>query len=156
MLRTRQLKTWLLAFGISFSTISITADEFTLHLNGEEEYAITEIITAMGEKNLARLFLDSSRLTSLGDSIQHVPPLQFIGFVLSDKYLTDCLRVIHKSYFKWSTFIDGLSSNMNHELDCGRLLLELDDFANIVGADAEVLKGLSRERQWENFVKVLL
>ena len=142
----------LILIGSSF----IYSDEFVLSLNSSEQYAITEIISAMGEKNVAVLLLDVIRLRRLGDSIEQVPPLQVIGFVLTNPHLKSCLKKISKSSFKWSSFIDGFGGNMEKEYFQGKILPQLQSFTELVGGSLEQLEGYVYHQEWEKFVKCLL
>ena len=130
--------------------------EFRLVLNAYERFAISEIVVAMGEKNLAWLMLDSNRLTGLGNSIQHVPPLQFIGYIVHEPHLRENLRRIAKSMFKWPYMVDGFGANMERELAEGRLMLELPEFARFVGRDVERLEEYAKQHAWDEFVRALL
>lgn len=148
------MKSWIFGM-LLFTNLFISADEFVLSLNLNEQYAVSEIITAMGEKNVAKLLLDSFRLKRLGDSIRHVPPLQFLGFVLTNPRLKDCLKKISRSTFKWSSFIDGLGENMEKEFFQGKLLPQLESFSKLVGGSKEQLEAYVYEQDWEEFVKCL-
>ena len=110
----------------------------------------------MGEKNIALLLCDSIRLNKLGKTIDHVPPLQFVGYILCDQRLKNCLRKMSKSSFKWAQFMNGFGPNMNNEYESGRLFNDLHGFAELVGFDEEVLKGYAHERAWEAFVLALI
>ena len=138
-----------------FFSVVVKADEFLLSLNSNEQYAISEIISAMGEKNVGLLLLDGFRLKRLGDSIQHVPPLQLLGFVMTNSYLKSCLKKISKSSFKWSSFIDGFGGNMEKEFFQGKLLPQLEVFAKLVGGSQDQLEGYVYQQEWEEFVKCL-
>ena len=142
---------------VLFVSLSVygLADEFVLSLNSEEQYAITEIITAMGEKNVGMLLLDAIRLNRLGNSIQQVPPLQFLGFVLVNQNLKVNLKRLSKSYFKWSSFIDGFGENMEKEHNNGNLLPQIDAFSHLVGGSNKQLEECVYEQNWEGFVKCL-
>lgn len=134
----------------------VQAGEFVLSLNESERYAISEIVSVMGEKNIVRLLLDSSRLTNLGNGIQQVPPLQFLGFIVTNPYLKECLKKISKSTFKWSPFVDGFSANMEKEFSEGRLLEELPEFAKFVGGPLNQMEGYVYQHAWDEFIKCLL
>jgi hypothetical protein len=138
-----------------FTNLLVYADEFVLSLYETEQYAISEIVSAMGEKNVAKLLLDSFRLKRLGDSIRHVPPLQFLGFVLTNPKLKDCLKKISKSTFKWSSFIDGFGENMEKEFLQGKLIPQLESFSKLVGGSKEQLESYVYQEDWEEFVKCL-
>ena len=121
-----------------------------------EKEAISEIFTTMAEKSVPSLILETFRLTRLGDSIDHIPPLQFLGFLMTDEYLRDCIRSISTSYFKWPPFMEGVQNNMVKELNEGRLFSDLPHFAKLVQGDYAKLKMLCERRKWEEFVKSLL
>jgi hypothetical protein len=142
--------------GLIFCGSLVRGDEFNLSLNMNDQYAISEIITAMGEKNIAGLLFDAFRLRRLGDSIQHVPPLQFLGFVLSNPHLKDCLKKISKSSFKWTPFIEGFSQNMEKELIQGKLLIQLHGFSELTKGSLDQLEGYAYQQEWDKFVKCLL
>ena len=152
------MSNWLRIIWMLMITVigALQGKEFELSLNDAERYAISEIIGTMGEKNLAQLLWDSSRLTALGDSIQHVPPLQLLGLVLTSPYLKVCLKKVSKSIFKWSAFIDGFGTNMDKELAEGRLFQDLPGFAKLVGGSLEQLEGYAYQHAWDEFVKCLL
>ncbi len=149
------MRKWLLTMLVISSSL-LSGEEFVLSLNSSEQYAITEIISSMGEKNVGMLLLDVIRLRRLGDSIEQVPPLQFLGFVLTNPYLKSCLKKISKSSFKWSSFIDGFGGNMEKEYFQGKILPELQSFAELVGGSLEQLEGYVYHQEWEKFVKCLL
>lgn len=144
-----------------FLTMGLVANEdgrpkFQLQIMQQDRALIQDLITTLGEKNLARLLLESRRLTEIGKRIEHVPPLQFIGFIVRDPHLKDCLRKVYKSYFKWLSFVDGFSGSMEKEYDMGLLSPQLPGFAAFVGVDIEVLERIVYERDWEGFIKVLI
>jgi hypothetical protein len=133
----------------------LCGDEFALSLNSDEQYAISEIITAMGEKNVGMLLLDAIRLNRLGNSILHVPPLQLLGFVLVNQNLKINLKKLSKNYFKWSSFIEGFGENMEKEYNQGKLLPQIDGFSLLVGGSNKQLEEYVYEQDWEGFVKCL-
>ncbi len=125
-------------------------------LQSWEKEAISDIFTSMAEKSVPALIFDTFRLTRLGDSIEHVPPLQFIGYLMTDAYLKDCIRSISHSYFKWPPFLEGIQNNMEKEINKGTLFSDLPFFAKLVGGDLEKLTYYSKHRKWDEFVKSLL
>jgi hypothetical protein len=149
------MKSFLLFLIFCFST-HLKAEDFSLNLNNSEKYAISEIIVSMGEKNVAKLLLDGFRLRRLGDSIEHVPPLQFLGFVLTNPNLKENLKKISKNTFKWSSFIDAFGGNMEKELYQGKLIFQLEGFSKLVGGSLNQMEGYVYREEWESFVKSLL
>jgi hypothetical protein len=149
------MKSFLVILIFCFSTY-LKAEDFSLNLNNSEKYAISEIISSMGEKNVAKLLLDGFRLRRLGDSIEHVPPLQFLGFVLTNPNLKENLKKISKNTFKWSSFIDAFGGNMEKELYQGKLIFQLEGFSKLVGGSLNQMEGYVYREEWESFVKSLL
>lgn len=121
-----------------------------------EKETICEIFTTMAEKSVPGLLFEQMHLSRLGDKIQHIPPLQFLSYLLTDPYLKDCLRKISHSFFKWPYFLDGLQNNMESEAASGRLFHDLPYFAKLVKGDYNRLKELCDKAQWEAFVLILL
>jgi hypothetical protein len=144
----------LLFFCLAFSMLQ--GEPFRIQLNEREKSAIREIVSSMGEKNIAFLLLDSGHLTDLGNRIDHVPPLQFIGFILSEPYLRKCLHSIHGNYFKWVAFIDGFAGSMERELANQTLYPELEKFAPYIGKDYQILLRLVYTENWKGFVECLM
>lgn len=155
----------MLRFAFAFLTIfsihfpPLWGEQFVISLTSSERYAITEIISSMGEKNFGQLLLDNSRLTGLGNSIAHVPPLQFLGFILGNSHLKNCLTKIANSYInyiKWFYFLDGFGNNMDKEYSEGRLFKDLPGFAKLVRGNLRQLEIYSHQRDWNQFVRSLL
>lgn len=150
------MKKYLLALLLFICATPLWAEWDPTKLQDWEKEAITEIFSTMAEKSVPALIFDTFRLTRLGESINHIPPLQFVGFLMCDPYLKDCIRSISTSYFKWPPFMDGVSTNMEKELAEGRLFSDLPYFAKLVGGDLETLKKHCERHRWEEFVKSLL
>ncbi|MBS0584850.1 MAG: hypothetical protein JSR76_00945 [Verrucomicrobia bacterium] len=131
-------------------------EPFMLHLKEWEKATIYEIISEVGERNMVMLFLKQRHMNSLGDSVRHVPPLQFLGFVLTDDYLKDCLQKISDHPIKWSYFIDGFGKNMQNEFNKGKIIEDLPGFSELVGSAYEKLLFFSTEGEWDRFVRATL
>jgi hypothetical protein len=134
----------------------VEASNFEIILKEREKAAIREIVSAMGEKNFAFLILNSGHLTELGNRIDHVHPLQFIGFILSDPYLKKCLHAIHENYFKWMAFVDGFAGGMEREMANQTLYPELEKFAPFIGKDYQILLRFVYTENWKGFIECLM
>ncbi len=121
-----------------------------------EKETIEDIFLTIAESSVPSLLFESFRLTRLGDSIQHLPPLQFLGYIFTQPRLKDCIRIMSRSFFKWPPFIEGVQDNMDKEYFKGTLFPDLPDFAKLVGGDYETLRKLSENRKWDEFVRSLL
>ncbi len=126
---------------------------FSLQVNEKERETISEIISEMSERSLVMLFFHQGHMNHLGDSVRHVPPLQFLGCILVDEYLRGCLKKISSHAIKWSYFIDGFGQNMEKEFSKGRIFHDLPGFASLVERDYEKLLHLSLQHEWGSFVR---
>lgn len=150
------MRRFLLVLFIGLIGCNLFAEWDPAKLEDWEKEAISEIFTTMAEKSVPALIFETFRLTRLGESIEHIPPLQFLGFLMTDAYLKDCIRSISTSYFKWPPFMEGLQTNMEKELKAGRLFSDLPHFAKLVGSDLAKLKYYCERHKWEEFVKSML
>ena len=141
---------------LSCLSINLFAEWDPIKLEAWEQEAISEIFISMAEKSVPALIFDTFRLTRLGDSIEHIPPLQFLAFLMTDARLKDCIREISTSYFKWPPFLEGIRNNMEKEISKGTLFSDLQHFARLVEGDYKKLKVFCDKKQWNEFVKSLL
>ncbi len=155
-MKCEQVLIKLIVIFLFFSFGNCCGEEFNMHFSERDGITIRDIITSMGEKSVPKLLFDSVRLNNLGDSIRHIPPLKFLAFIVTDNYLKECLKKTSKSYFKWSSFIEGVGERMGQEYAAGRLMKDLLKFSLVVERDYQQLERYAHKHQWEKFVKSLL
>lgn len=137
--------------------VSLVANSgFTLNVSDEERANIYEIIHTMGTHGLFSLLKKKSRLEDLGKRIDHVPPLQFLGYIFTDPTLKKDMKSIVKNHFKWSNFVDGLSKTLLRDWNSGKIKPELAGFAELVGKDQSTLRYYLDRNEIDKFVKALL
>lgn len=129
---------------------------FQLPLNEKEKRLIKIIISTMADKNIIQLALEKRTLEKKGKKVNHVHPLRFIGYILSNHSLKENLRAIKKSSFKWDAFIDGFSKRMREELSNGNIYQHINGFASLVGSTPDHVKRYIDKKDWEGLVKSLL
>lgn len=129
---------------------------YKLDLNEVDRANIYEIIHTMGTHGLFSLLKKKSHLEALGDKINHVPPLQLLGYVLTDPTLKKDMKAISGNTFKWSNFIDGLARTMKRDWNRGALQPQLPGFAAFVGADVNHLRACLEKGKVDKMVKDLL
>lgn len=135
-----------------------TANEpfFQLPLTEKEKRLIKIIISTMADKNIIQLAIEKRTLEKKGKKVNHVHPLRFIGFIVSNPHLREDLKIIKKSSFKWDAFIDGFSKRMREELANGNVYQHVPGFASQVGASPEHVNHYISKKDWEGLVKSLL
>lgn len=130
---------------------------FSITLNQEEKSVVYQIISTMGEKGITRLLFESGKLSRLGGRIQHIHPLQFIGYIVDEPYLNECLHRIVTSYFKWKAFLDGFATSMQKQQQ-QNLISEgmIREFACYFKVNYHSLWACVRVSDWDAFARVLL
>ena len=129
---------------------------FEIKMSETEKRAAYQIIKSMGDYNIVGLLLRQRELRRLGKMIDHVPPTYFLGYVFSDPILKSSMRRIRENYFKWTTFIEGLSPKMDEMARSGLLYQELPQFADFLRINYDNLYERCRQHDWEEFVKQLM
>ncbi|MBS0604852.1 MAG: insulinase family protein [Verrucomicrobia bacterium] len=129
---------------------------YQLPLTEKEKRFIKIIISTMADKNIIQLALEKRTLEKKGKKVNHVHPLRFVGYILSNSSLKSDLKAIKKSSFKWDAFIDGFSKRMREELSNGNVYKHVPGFAQQVGGDPEDIKHYIGKKDFEGLVKSLL
>lgn len=128
-----------------------------LPLSIDDAQKITRLITVMGENGkVALLFKYQKELRQIGREIEHVHPLKFVSVILSNPYLKSCMKEVHKDYFKWTNFMDGLGNGLTSQNKQGRVSIYLNDFANAFGVSLEKLQQFVDKQEWENMLIFLI
>jgi hypothetical protein len=121
-----------------------------------EKKTISKIITTMAENNIFRLGLKKKELEKKGREINHVHPMWFIAFIVSDSNLKRCMHQIRKSGFKWDGFIDGFSRRMNEESARNNLVPHIQGFASLLNRTPEEVRFYIDNHDWEGLVRNLI
>lgn len=127
-----------------------------ISLEDWEKKIIYKIITTMSEKNLFQLALEKRSLEKKGKMINHVHPLWFMGYILSEPRLKNDLYVIKRSHFKWDNFIDGFARRMKEESKKDNIVEYIPGFAELLIADPEMIFEYIEDHDWEGLVVALL
>ena len=141
-----------------FFSLALFGEEgdFPIPLNNQEKELVRELISSMGNKNDLQLLFKKRHLEKIGDRIRHIPPLVFLGFILSEEPLKSCLKKIKRSPFKWRPFVKGFGDNMEKEMRANRLFCDLKTFASFAKVSSSQLELFARRSEWEAFIKYVL
>jgi hypothetical protein len=124
----------------------------------EDQEKISGLIYALSHYNYWQLLWKQSEINAIGDSVRHVPPLQFLVVCCGSAKLKSWMQNIRKSTLKWNSFISALSDRIAHERNSGRLCLELPGFAAALKKKEQLrsLQEYAANGNWGAFVEVLL
>lgn len=127
-----------------------------LPLLEKEEENIEKILHALGTYGVPELIWRQKELKRLGKSINHVHPLRFIGYIISQPILRSDLQETHRNFFKWRAFLDGFRRRMTEEFYKGNLNQYLPGFCKSLEIKQEVAEHFIDRRDWEGLVKAIL
>lgn len=130
-----------------------TAPFYQLPISEKEKRIIKYILTTMSEKNILQLAFVKRTMEKKGRRIEHIHPMRFIGYILSNSELRSCLRTIRKSSFKWDAFIDGFARRMREEYSNNNLYVHVPGFCQLIGANQEDVTQFIQRKDWEGLVK---
>lgn len=120
--------------------------------------AIQKLITNLAKHDRLTLFFtnEGTLLKQLGAQINHVHPLKFLATIFKDPTLRSCLPIIADDYFKWSNFMEGVSSSLTREADKGKLEAHLTSFCADIGVSFDHIRKYFQNRDWESLVRSLM
>ena len=143
-----------------YSSNEETASNITtfeeLPLLEKEEESIEKIMHALGTAGVPELIWRQKELKRLGKSINHIHPLRFIGYIVSEPILRSDLQEAHRNFFKWRAFLDGFRRRMTEEFYKGNLGQYLPGFCKELDIKQEVVEHFIDRRDWEGLVKAIL
>jgi hypothetical protein len=139
-----------------FSYLGAEESSFTLSVSPDKGKVIEEIITTIGKTSVLSLGFKQGHLKALGKQLSGIGPLQFLAYIFSHEELTNHMKSIRKSSFKWNGVIDGLKGNLTKEADSNVLFSQLPGFAKVVQADYAALEKRAKDRNWDEFVAVIV
>lgn len=128
----------------------------SLPLTEAEKETISFIITNMADKNIFELAFDKKKMEEKGKQINHVHPLRFIGYILSNHELKRALKKASKNSFKWDAFVDGFVKRMKEEHAKNNLQPYLEGFAQQVDTMEEKVVYYFQRKDWEGLLTYLM
>jgi len=133
----------------------VVEDEGYLQVTEDQKEAIYVIIKTMGTKGLFGLLKQKSKLQRLGETINNVPPLQFLAVIFSNPELKSYMPKIADSSFKWGNLIGGVKKTLNKEWSEGIAQEQIPAFATFLGLDPEPMRERLDRGDVDSFVKSL-
>lgn len=136
---------------------------YHLSLSDHDKSLIRSIITTVAEKSVMALPFKKSELEKKGKEVDsHVHPLRFLGYIIGDDHLKNCLREIRRSSFKWNGFLHGSSSlkgfvgNMRKESQHNNVRQYIPGFCESIRENEHEVMKYVNAHDWEGLVKYLI
>lgn len=147
----------LIASRASFAAEPVSSSPYeTLTISLEEKHLINKLLTTMAENNIFKLLLEKKRLEMIGENIQRVHPIRFLGTVFTDHHMVDCMHKIRESGFKWDGFVEGFGERMRQEAKRDNLAPYVPGFAEAVQRNPDKIMVYIKAVDFEGLVKFLL
>lgn len=128
---------------------------YKLTLRSKDAENIHYIVKSIARCSYPSLLLRKRDMDRRGDSIRHVHPLRFLGYIFGDPQRKHYMHMIKKSMIKWSQFKAGLYPGLKREYNNHNLIPYLSAFAQVVDIDEKVLSHYIHKQDWEGFVNAL-
>lgn len=129
---------------------------FELRLTAKDKKNISLLLTDLADKSYLQLLANLSSMNRKGDRARVVPPLRFIGYILSDPYLHKCLKTIEKDSQKYKEFINGFEKRMKDDAVKEDFLLYAPGFAELLQIDVQIVIDILESKNYANIIKKLL
>lgn len=99
---------------------------YSAPLSESDKENITYLLTTLADanQNPLKLLFKRDSLTKLGDQIEHIHPMTFLGFVFSNDELVVAMRKIRGSSFLWDDFGYRILDSLNREMAQGNLTID--------------------------------
>ena len=109
---------------------------FSMKATEQSKKDIAEIVNTLADTSTVGLAFKSGHLKQLGKNVDNtVPsPLAFLAIIFSDPHLSNQMKVVQQSSFKYNNFIEGLYPNMM------KLYVNQNCFKETMNAFSEHLK----------------
>ena len=135
-----------------------------LPLTEEEARIIYQIIDAVGNWGIPKLYKKEDEIGALGNKVQHVHPFKFMETVLNTPHLKQSMILIEDGIFnlKWRGFFDGSSQSAGFIAKCEReyardnLAPYIVGFCQAVKANPEQVRHFVEKKEWEKLVRFLI
>jgi hypothetical protein len=133
-----------------------------LPITDEEANMIYRIIDTLGTKKWWQLAFVQGELKDLGNKVQHIHPLRFLGTLFTDSHLKLCMRDIVESSVKWKGFMKGDGATPGFIAKCEKEFARdnfesyILSFCQAVKAHPDQVRTLVRNKEWENLVVYLI
>ncbi|MDN3507222.1 MAG: hypothetical protein P0S96_08350 [Simkaniaceae bacterium] len=128
----------------------------SLPITLEEKQKISELLNTMAENNVFMLLFEKKHLERLGQDINHVHPMRFIGTVFSSPRLKYCMHQIRRSGFKWDGFMDGFSERFAQEQKANNINAYVPGLAEVLGVNEADMQKFINKKDFVGLINFLM
>ncbi|GAB4189476.1 MAG: hypothetical protein Tsb0015_10190 [Simkaniaceae bacterium] len=129
---------------------------YKLAISETDKINVSKLIKKLADRNVIELLWHKKEMTRLGDKIEHLHPLRFIGYIYSRPDLIKCMKTISQNSFKWHAFVDGFAGGMDKEAKRNNLIAYLPGFCRETGAEENAIRNFISKHQWEELLRYYL
>lgn len=116
---------------------------FNAKIDPSDGKLIEELITTLAHTSTLGLAFKKGHLEAIGQTLdEHVPPLEFLGYIFSHQELANDMVLIRESNMKYGNFIKGLQKNMLKEDAAGCLDKKVKGFSKYLDLDEKMIHAL--------------
>ncbi len=133
-----------------------------LPITEAEAQVIYKIIDTVGNNGYGTLLLKRGELRDLGNKVQHIHPLRFLGTLFTNPDLKKCMVEVQSKNLKWRGFMDGDHPTPGFVAKCEREYARNNfepyilSFCQAVKAHPDQVRALIEKREWEKLVQYLI
>ncbi|MBP9841158.1 MAG: hypothetical protein KBC64_01885 [Simkaniaceae bacterium] len=129
---------------------------YQLSLSKSAADKIYKLIHNMGTLSWPKLLWKKKEMEKLGEQVDHVHPLRFLGVIMSNDHLKECMRNVADSPLKMNRFMNGLSDKLDKNFKNHNLLPHVAGFAETVNKDPYRIEDLIIKKKWRALVDYLM
>lgn len=134
---------------------------YVSQLNAQEQGDIRYIITFLANNHILKIAAHRNELETIGERIDHVHPLNFLGYAFSNEELKICFRNIRSKGWIWGDFIGGIKESLMSESKVENIKDgHIRDFSKKVSCDCNSIYPLVypaiQNRNWDEFIDILI
>lgn len=135
---------------------------YSLPISQADQDNISKLIKTMGRSGPIDLLKKAKEMEKLGDKLNHVHPLRFIGYIYSHPQLKDDMSKIMDNVFKRGGFLnghgkkEGFSHRMSREMHHNNLMHYLPGFTQSLGISEDEISSFFHHHDWEGLLRRLI
>jgi hypothetical protein len=135
------------------------ARNYMVPVSSSEKEKMRYIIKTLGYESIVKITSETSNLKKVGKQINHLHPLRFLMTIFTDEELKAGIHAIRGRSISWiwSNFLDGIKGSLSEETANQNMRIEyIQDFANSVGINIQLILPSLQNGKWEEFVNILI
>jgi hypothetical protein len=129
---------------------------YQLPLEEKDQKLIYELIKTIAEKNVFGLLFKKKEVEKLGKKVNHVHPMRFMGYILSEPKLRKWLKDIRNSSFKWDYFMREYGERMKEENAKNNIMPYAAGMAHLLHVEQNHILGYLQAKDYTGMVKSFL